>query len=129
MRIGIITINDRLNYGNRLQNYAVQRVIEEIGGKGENIENTILYNDEYFIKKYLKKIISYIYFNLYNKNKENLNVMLKYNRFLEFNDKYIHKSKYKIINNNIPSEVSNKYDYFIIGSDQIWNPSSPYMFA
>ena len=31
MKIGIITINDNRNFGNRLQNYAVQRIMSNYG--------------------------------------------------------------------------------------------------
>ena len=39
MRIGISTIIDYYNYGNRLQNYALQQILEEMGHEVETIRN------------------------------------------------------------------------------------------
>ena len=41
MKIGIVTINDDNNYGNRLQNYAVQFFLEK-----SNIENITIKNND-----------------------------------------------------------------------------------
>lgn len=38
MKIGIITIPDYNNYGNRLQNYAVKRVFEQYGFTVDTLE-------------------------------------------------------------------------------------------
>ena len=38
-KVAILTINDNLNYGNRLQNYAVQEVLKKNGLKSETINN------------------------------------------------------------------------------------------
>ena len=38
-RIGIITINDNNNYGNRLQNYAVQEYLKRLGFEVETLRN------------------------------------------------------------------------------------------
>ena len=37
--IGIVTINDYDNYGNRLQNYALQEVLAELGYNSETLIN------------------------------------------------------------------------------------------
>ena len=36
-KAAIITINDNDNYGNRLQNYAVMKIVESLGLRAENI--------------------------------------------------------------------------------------------
>ena len=41
MKVGIITINDNNNYGNRLQNYAVQKILEEKGIEVQTIKNIV----------------------------------------------------------------------------------------
>ena len=45
------------------------------------------------------------------------------NNFMKFNNKNIKYSKYHIDKNHIPKELSTKYDYYITGSDQVWNPN------
>ena len=37
-------------------------------------------------------------------------------------NKYITISKIKVDTEHISNELENCYDYFIIGSDQVWNP-------
>ena len=54
-KIGIITINDFNNYGNRLQCYAVQHYLENMGYIVENIYNE--YNRDSFIVSSGKKMI------------------------------------------------------------------------
>ncbi len=97
MKTGIITIISR-NYGNRLQNFALQRVLEK-----KNIKvRTVPINNYYSIKIFIKFIIKKVLW----KN-------TVWEEF-EFKIKYSYQSCKKI---NI-----NQYDFFIAGSDQIWNP-------
>lgn len=37
MKVGIVTIIDMINYGNRLQNYAMQEVLSEMGEEVETL--------------------------------------------------------------------------------------------
>ena len=43
-KIAIITIFDENNYGNRLQNYATQEVLKELGFEVETINNVNIIN-------------------------------------------------------------------------------------
>jgi len=88
MKIGIITLFVYSNYGNRLQNYAVQEILKELGYNAETL--------------YFNKI----------KPKNAKEEILK-----KFTDENI-KTRF------IPNleEVENEYDYFLIGSDQVFNP-------
>ena len=58
MKAGIITIIDNNNYGNRLQNYAVQEYL-----KKKNIDTSTLKNVEElnFRKNFIYRIIKYTY--------------------------------------------------------------------
>lgn len=110
-KIGLVTIIDNNNYGNRLQNYAVQTIIEKMNFKVITLKNKECYNDK---KKFiLRAIKSGI------KRKKYVSKERK-DCFRKFNDSYIKFSK-----NNVTafSNISNKYDYFIVGSDQVWNPN------
>lgn len=105
MKVGIFTINDDGNYGNRLQNYAVQEIL-----LNNNIEcNTIrkmkfVDRFKFIMKINIKKCV----------RKEKYRRQIK---FYEFNKKI--KFRYS---NNLES-LNEKYDYFITGSDQVWNPN------
>lgn len=109
MRVGIITINDNDNYGNRLQNYAVQEILEKNEIDSVTIRNNSLLNNK---KGIVLNILRYI------KNKEVIKNKKRYKCFSTFQNN-IKFSKHLIM----PfSYFGKKYDYFITGSDQVWNP-------
>lgn len=113
-KVAILTINDNDNYGNRLQNYAVQEVLKKYNNKVETISNckgkyginVIIYKIKDLIKKI--PIINRKYF--------------RFNNFMKFN-KNIKASKYYIDEHHVPKKLAEKYDCFFTGSDQVWNPN------
>lgn len=114
-KIAIFTLNSDENFGNRLQNYAVQKVFEKNNLKVETVSNQLdIYGIKY-IKKYIKNTIKKFLFFIPRH--------ARLNNFMKFNKKNIKYSKYHIDKNHIPSELSTKYDYYITGSDQVWNPN------
>jgi hypothetical protein len=42
--------------------------------------------------------------------------------FKQFTNKYILETPYIITSDNIPSDLAEQFDIFIVGSDQVWNP-------
>ena len=117
-KAGIITINDFNNYGNRLQNYALQTVINRIGIDAVNILNNnipIKGNKEKFtIKKIIIMLINFV------RREKHYNTKRK-EKFEYFNNKYMKNSKETIIMDNVPNNLHEQYDYIVIGSDQVWN--------
>ncbi len=106
MKIGIFTINDDWNYGNRLQNYAVQEVLLNNNIKCNTIRKMKLIDRiKYIVKINIKKCI--------RKDK-----YIRQIKFYKFNKKI----KFRYYNNNLES-LNKEYDYFITGSDQVWNPN------
>lgn len=113
----IITINDDGNYGNRLQNYALQEFLKILLCE----VNTIWYDkkESYMLNKSMwgwKEIIKYIInrkkFRIYV-NQYYLKEVIKIFNIRKFTKKYI----------NVKYDFNIKeYDYFIVGSDQVWNP-------
>lgn len=97
-RIGILTLNDYFNYGNRLQNYALQRFLLNLTSV-ENVE-TIWYrkNNMRINRKYITfdNIRRYI-FNRHN--------------YREYIDKHILFND--IIRENIIKRFSDKYIYSV----------------
>lgn len=108
-KVAIVTIISR-NYGNRLQNYALQQVLKKGEVKVETIP--LLYKGDFErqMKLVIKRILSKI-----TKKYDN---DIKWETF----DKKIKWSKYTDKN----PEIDDKYDFFIAGSDQIWNPTFPF---
>lgn len=112
-KIGILTINDDTNYGNRLQNYAVQEVLKKLDCKVETIHN----QENVVREKAIKRKIGIAIKGILKLKKHK-----RYNCFMSFN-KNIKYSKYYIDDKHIPTNLSDKYDIFFTGSDQVWNPT------
>ena len=112
-KIGILTINDNQNYGNRLQNYAVQQTLKKNNIKVETINNQKDIIEINLLKEKIKNIIKMLL---------NLKKYKRHNCFMEFN-KNIRYSKTYIDENHVPVDLNDKYNFFFTGSDQVWNPN------
>ena len=112
-KVGILTINDDGNYGNRLQNYAVQKKLEDNDVIVETICNQ---RNSIGLKGIIKKIKKCIKKVIHTKK------FRRYNQFMKFN-KNIRYSNIHIDENHIPNKLAEKYDVFFTGSDQVWNPN------
>lgn len=114
-RVVIITIYDPSpNMGNRLQNFAVQNILEGFGLEVQTIafRKSIL-NWKVRIKKIINKLTNY----RFAKSKFFWKFFLKQvKKFEKFNNEYIKINRIKRI------EDIKKVDYYVIGSDQLWNP-------
>jgi len=117
-KIAIITIFDENNYGNRLQNYAVQKVLEKSGCEVQTLKNYPSFNNNFFSigRLFLKQV-----HNLLLKFKMDTTTKNRYRNFHEFTQLYIHTGK--VITKKNANKFVSKYDYFITGSDQVWNPN------
>ena len=108
-KVGIITINDNNNYGNRLQNYAVQEVLKKINVEHITLKNEPATNTK---NKYLlRKIKSLLNKGTYSKIIGRKECFEKFNANINFSSKKI-----------TPYSKLDEYDYFVVGSDQVWNP-------
>lgn len=101
MRVEIITIISR-NYGNRLQNYALQKCLEKMGVSVRTSRRS-------HYKHPFLRIVRNCFLKLYRKSDSDL-----YNYF---------DTKIKWKSDLLPNVCHDeKIDYYIAGSDQIWNP-------
>ena len=128
MKVGLVTITELDNFGNRLQNYALQCVLQELGHTVETIPNLIIYKAR---KKPLYKAIRKIYgtfkwFVLKNKNV--ISSLKRQARFENFDSEYICFSSKQSTIDYVPDDLDADYDVFIAGSDQIWNSYFPFNF-
>ena len=102
------------NYGNRLQNYALQHLVESMGFACETICRKIPLSPTPTkrIKQIVKRAVKW-----------GLNLFLptRAKAFRSF-DRKIHKSSNWASANEVSPGLANRYDYFISGSDQVWNP-------
>lgn len=102
-KVYICTLYGNENFGNKLQNYALQTKLEELGFNVKTIKT-----EEIKCRMFrdFKNIIKF-FFPQYHKS------IARYNLFLKFNKKYL---KY--------TNKKNDADYYVIGSDQVWNPNA-----
>ncbi|WP_196001872.1 polysaccharide pyruvyl transferase family protein [Clostridium sp. 1001271B_151109_B4] len=124
MKIAIITMSNGVNYGNRLQNYAMQRVLESLGADVETIINYTGQEiiNENSLKEKIKDFLAEVNYNIPKFKIAKLDYILRERRFKKFNKKNIKQTDYFITKDNIPDNINQKYNYFVCGSDQIWNP-------
>ena len=108
-KVGILTINDIHNYGNRLQNYATQEFLKENGFIAETIKNV---ENKKNVK--LKRLIKFF---IQHKKYQKESI------FLKFDKENINFSKFKVSPEKVSKDLNDKYDFFVTGSDQVWNPT------
>ncbi|MCD5032917.1 polysaccharide pyruvyl transferase family protein [Enterococcus faecalis] len=133
-KIGIITLNGEFNYGNRLQNFALQKVLNSYNIQVDTIEIKMNKLDKLkknlwiggihgindfnqMLKKNFSKITpsSVEIRNNYKAMKE-----AKWEIIGQFSQKNI--STFKVEKKHLP-HLQQHYDIFIVGSDQVWNPN------
>jgi hypothetical protein len=133
-RVAILTINDYNNYGNRLQNYAAHEVIKSLGFQVETIRYNRYQknqrNKSNAIKDKLANFLSLSNQEKYNFIKTRVNYRLnkniyykKIDTFKKFTDQHIVETNFSISVDNVPNDLSEKYAFFVTGSDQVWNPT------
>lgn len=104
MKTAIVTIQS-VNYGNRLQNYALQQVLT---GFGCNVES--LRREPYGLPQKLKHIARRVV-------KDD-----KTTAFRRFDAANVALSSRVLSQNSVSPSLASAYDAFVIGSDQVWNP-------
>lgn len=116
-KIGIITLNGYDNFGNQLQLYAMQQILSEYG----DVKNIIWYDTcedqtSKVWKDRIKHIIRLILAPYYTK-------FGKYKRFYKENKKLIKTYNKVVYKEKHFKKLNKKFDIFVAGSDQIWNPN------
>lgn len=119
MKAAIVTITNGANYGNRLQNYALQTKIESLGAetvtlRWRNVRDLrpvrrFLSDAKYVVKRALGMKVTDRGRRLRRKN------------FERFNREYVSFGKELLADNRAPEGLADKYDVFVCGSDQVWN--------
>lgn len=125
-KIGIITIPDYNNYGNRLQNYAVKRYFEKKGFFVDTLEM----NDELFpkyrarqIKLLLKKFGLIPVTFLFEASNKGIPGAKRYLKFEKFTREYLNVKYHPKYDKVLYQVLGKQYDYIVLGSDQIWHPT------
>ena len=153
MKVGIVTLTDGENYGNVLQNFAVQELLAGLSYEAETIRNTTRFGrylkddkkvckaSPSYIKKYVKSQLNYRY-NIKNTGDGILRTLAfckkkakslsdakakRTKAFKDFTESLIKWSPYTLnINEPWDEKKTAEYDFYISGSDQVWNPNYPF---
>ncbi|HFU4127720.1 TPA: polysaccharide pyruvyl transferase family protein [Streptococcus suis] len=115
-KIAILSIYDLHNFGNRLQNIAVYKLLEKLNYEPETVKVDIIGRKKFIIRPIL---------NFLNFCKIQFGDA-RYQKFLEFDNNIRvsnHKVKWRLGNEIVDNKINNAYDFFIVGSDQVWNPN------
>lgn len=129
-KIGIVTLHGYFNYGNKLQNYALKAILEKLNFEvsttivtDENLKKRMryfLFKNE-FKKSPIKKLHSMVK-NKFIPSKEIPQIHKKREKiFIDFSKKHLNE-QFIEISETKEMEKINTFDFFITGSDQVWNP-------
>lgn len=121
MKALIVTINEGVNYnfGNKLQNLAIVTVMRKLGIDSETL-NFEMASHRYIlgmiVKGILMKATGYRFARSESGKIDWKYKLKRIKNFRTFRDKYLKQ------HNDLKLNDSDGYDYYIIGSDQVWNP-------
>ena len=129
MKIGILTQPLHKNYGGLLQNYALQQVLKGMGHEVETIDHSFSIKISWVHQK-LSKIKARLLHILFPKRYKSVKYLptAKEIKIIRANTNYFIE-KY-IVRTNLICTIkefddianSNKYDAYVVGSDQCWRP-------
>lgn len=121
MKTGILTFHRAANYGAVLQCYALQEFLKELGHEAYVLDYRQPFIEEHYrrldLKMFLANLVCLnlkgIWNCVFKRNKELGLYALFRDRFLNIDSKPFNDK------NGIPTD----YDVYVVGSDQVWNPS------
>ena len=124
-KIGLLTLNGYHNYGNRLQNFALESVLISLGNEVTTIrvERKAKKSNIDFFKKIIN--IKFVFDSLNKRIIRIINQNLIATRTLQFENfsrKYLNESAYIINNESDFKRISLDFDFIVVGSDQVWHP-------
>lgn len=113
-KIGVITIDGDNNYGNRLQNYALEQAIQSLGFEVE----TIVFPVKISLRERARQLKNSLQkeHRIKMKKFSQMNE-LKKEEFLPFRRQHLNSVNYQ------QKDPLDQFDRFVVGSDQVWNPS------
>lgn len=115
-KVGIITLYGLFNYGNRLQNYAVHKILSDMGL--QVITYTCEPKEKIDKKMYLRWKVHELTRYRFTQHKDYWNAdFCRLFNFRRFTKKNIPTQYISSID-----DLATQADYFVVGSDQVWNP-------
>ena len=125
MKIGILTLQPRTNFGGILQTYAMQETLKKMG------HNTVLLDSNPFVSLPARRRYLIYFKRAIQKYILGKNIAIKIDQKINKDFSFISQHTITFINHNITKEERKKdfsdikadeFKAFIVGSDQIWRP-------
>lgn len=110
-KLAIITLFGCSNYGNRLQNYAVQKIFEQQGLRVETLD---------FYPSRIRRLLQAV--KMRCRWIAGAPEAKRYYAFCAFNRAHVPVRSVYAPNGQMPPKMKEQYDFFCVGSDQVWNP-------
>lgn len=107
---GVVTMFDMQNFGNRLQNYAVHRMLERLGCDVKTVEVS---------QNRLRTVVRDLAYRLGIKDYRGGRGR-RFRRFFEFSKSFTPRLT---VNPRKNLAKDSRFDFYFIGSDQVWNPN------
>lgn len=126
MKIGILTLPPRSNYGGILQAYALQTALEQLGHEAKIIDARRQDYSPHFYRlplKYARRLVWKLtdkesdfpfFFERYAKDIDN--------HINKFTDKFVDKYLHRLPTANFRDLNEKDFDAIVVGSDQVWRP-------
>lgn len=111
-RVGIVTLGGNFNYGNKLQNYAVQRIYQALGFETK----TLTYGGLSPVS-WARHTAAKMLYPAAEADPESVMGERRVRAFNEFSSRI----ETQAVGDSL-SRLPDQYDYFSVGSDQVWNP-------
>lgn len=118
-KIAIVTLYDDINIGNKLQNYAVQTFFEDLGFSCTTIPHWEMAHDTPALSRIKRFIVKVIGLPA-NRARELRLMTERKKKFKLFSNQYLHLGNCIRIK-SIPRDFNKKFDFFVVGSDQVWH--------
>lgn len=118
MKVGIITFHRALNYGALLQAFALRYSLSKLGAEAQILD---------YRNPIMEDMYSYPPFSQRKNLRDKVKFLIQGKSELKRRTKFeYYRNKYLNLSNELHTEedmklVSDKYDKFITGSDQVWN--------
>lgn len=114
IKVGIITLPGRFNYGNRLQNYATSRILAGLG-----LETTSF---TLVLPKPVKQGLRFAKWVLGRPLPMPHEKQMTSERLAAF-DRFNERISLRVVTRSGIARLEGCYDLFVTGSDQVWNPN------
>jgi hypothetical protein len=126
MKVAKFTLNGYINYGNVLQSYALQKFLSNFGAQVDSIwhtESNFLPKTwwQWSWKEPIKYLLNWKGFRTSLRSGHLGMEMIRQGKIKEWCDKNLNVVHY----DGNPKKLTTEYDYFVVGSDQVWNPELP----